>query len=99
MKLKHALVKIFLTATAVSLAGCSDGFPDLRPKLVSLEKQRVLPYELVDKEKVRFAAVRDSAGKPAYKPLSVIDGGYCLSAKEIADVLAWVRRNKDKDCQ
>lgn len=96
MKLKHVLVRICLMGIAASLVGCADGFPEVRPKLVNISKQRVLPHVLADKEAIRFAAVRDENGKLAYQALGVIDGGYCFTAKETADVLAWARRNKDR---
>lgn len=96
MNLKRVLVRICLMGIAASFVGCADGFPDVKPKLVNLTKQRVLPHVLADKEAVKFSAVRDEAGKLQYQALGVIDGGYCFTAKETADVLAWARRNKDR---
>lgn len=70
---------------ALSLLGCDDTFPNIRPKLVDFRKSRTLVHDLVDKKNIRFKA-------RGWEPISTLDGHYCLSSKDLQTVLNWSRK-------
>lgn len=89
--LKKKLDKLSLMAIlSLSLFAC-DKYPDVHPKLVNIQKHRVIDYSLVDRQNLKFQAGQ-------YEDLNVIDGGFCFSSQETADVLSWARRQLNKNC-
>ncbi len=77
-----------LTAIAISLTGCAPDYPAVAPKLIDWKRQRFLNHELINRQDVQFKATSFDSD------LSKLNGHYCLSASELAELNEWAREKQ-----
>lgn len=88
--MKKSLTLLKTCLMVLTLSSCKT-FPEIHPHTILVKKEQCIPCEVIDKEKLLFRCYPERV-----KPISECDGMIALPDQEVADVLSWARKNKNK---